>query len=78
MAGSGKPARMNYTALFFAVICAVIALVYAFEAFLFYVANGVELPLLVKAGISAAGIYFFGRNVRRFRQSPEAPAPGKD
>ncbi len=63
---------MNFKALFLAVVGALVAGFYAFESTLYFQANGLGLPLLVKLLICGLGIYVFWRNARRIK--PRSPA----
>ena len=60
---------MNIKALIFAIVGLVVAAFYGLESYLFFQANGVAAPLLVKTLLCGAGAYFFWRNATRIRKS---------
>ena len=60
---------MNFKALIFAAIGALVAAFYGLESFLSFQANGLTGPLLVKVLICGMGGYFFWRNARLIRVS---------
>jgi hypothetical protein len=60
---------MNFKALAFAVVGAIVSAFYGLEAVLSYQANGFTAPMLVKVVICGVGAYFFLRNAARVRKS---------
>jgi hypothetical protein len=53
---------MNFKALVFAIVGALVAAFYGFESVLSYQTNGFTAPMLVKVAMCGAGVYFFLRN----------------
>jgi hypothetical protein len=66
---------MNFKALAFAVIGALVAAFYGLESVLSYQANGFTAPMLVKVAICGVGAYFFLRNAARVRKGASGGPP---
>jgi hypothetical protein len=60
---------MNFKALVFAVVGAIVSAFYGLETVLSYQANGFTTPMLIKVAICGVGAYFFLRNAARVRKS---------
>jgi hypothetical protein len=66
---------MNFKALAFAIVGAVIAAFYGLEAVLAYQAGGFSAPMLVKVAICGVATYFFLRNAARVRKCSPHDGP---